>query len=181
MSSLALVFRSALLLIGLLLFELASPAHGQARLPEEAAQDTTRPSPARADTTLPLFSYGRALTYRDILRETRLLRRRPEPPPDTSAGVDPVLGIGGLVVDETLTPTGRLFYETFFQTWTPPPGAERSTVTIGEQPLPGNGTAIVIRAEGEILAQARLPRRQEEVETLARQAIAFVRQRLSGG
>ena len=175
------MLRPVLFLTGIVLLGLASPAQGQARLPEEAPPDNTRPSPARADTTLPLFPYGRALTYRDILRETRLLRRRPEPPPDTTGGIDPVLGIGGLVVDETLTPTGRLFYETFFQTWTPPPGAERSTVTIGEQPLPGNGTAIVIRAEGEILAQARLPRRQEEVETLARQAIAFVRQRLSGG
>ncbi|MEO0557645.1 MAG: CsgE family curli-type amyloid fiber assembly protein [Bacteroidota bacterium] len=159
----------------------SAPTEGQARLPGETPPDSTRASPVRPDTTRPPFPYGRSLTYWDILRETRLLRRRPEPPPDTTRSVDPTLGIGGLVVDETLTPTGRLFYETFFQSWTPPRGAERSTVTIGEQPLPGNGTAIVIRAEGEILAQARLPRRQEEVETLARQAINFVRQRLSGG
>lgn len=176
-------------LLALLVAVAASQASAQALLPEEAAPDSARadtvgtvgppaatPSPPRA-----VFPYGRSLTYREILTEARSLRRLPEPPLDSAAGVDPVLGVTGLIVDETVSPPGRLFYETFFLAWTPPPGAERVTVTVGEQPLPGNGTAVVIRTDGEIVVQTRLPRRAEEVEDLAGQAVAFVRRRLAGG
>ena len=125
------------------------------------------------------FRYGRSTTYADILAETAGLR--PAPRADTLRPADPFVGVQGLVVDETATPSGRLFYEAFFLLWTPPPGAERTTVTLGEQPLPGNGTAVVARADGEVLLQTRLPRRPEEVEDLARAAVQYVRQRLAGG
>lgn len=141
--------------------------------------DSTRvetPAPARG-----WFSYGRSLTFADILAETARLRPVETPPDAVSPSTDPFIGIQGLVVDETATPSGRLFYDAFFLLWTPPPGAERATITLGEQPLPGNGTAIVLRADGEVLLQTRLPRRPDEVEDLARQAVQFVRQRLSGG
>ncbi len=127
------------------------------------------------------FSYGRSITYPDILAENALLQLASRAEGDTLAAVDPFLGIQGLVVDETATPPGRLFYETFFLLWSPPAGAERTTITLGEQPLPGNGTAILVRADGELLLQTRLPRRPDEVEDLARQAVQFIRQRLVGG
>jgi hypothetical protein len=127
------------------------------------------------------FGYGRSITYPDIQAETSRLRYAPRAQGDTLRSVDPFIGIQGLVVDETATPPGRLFYETFFLLWSPPPGAERTTITLGEQPLPGNGTAILVRADGELLLQTRLPRRPDEVEDLARQAVQFVRQRLAGG
>lgn len=159
-------FRSACVV--LLVTVAASPAAGQ------DAPDSTGVSVAS------WFSYGRSITYADIAAETARLRLAPTPA-DTLRSVDPFIGIQGLVVDETATPPGRLFYETFFLLWTPPAGAERTTVTLGEQPLPGNGTAILIRADGEILLQTRLPRRPDEVEDLARQAVQYVRQRLAGG
>jgi hypothetical protein len=134
------------------------------------AQGADRAEPAR---------YGYARTYADILAETARLRPAPSAP-DSLGPAGPFVGISGLVVDETATPAGRLFYETFFLLWAPPRGAERTTVTLGERPLPGNGTAVVARADGEVLFQTRLPRRPDEVEDLARSAVRFVRQRLAG-
>lgn len=163
-----LAARLLVLLAGLSLTA-ASPAAGQ-ELPDST--DATGPGP---------FSYGRSVTYPDILAETIRLRLSPQAPSDTLRPADPFIGIQGLVVDETATPPGRLFYETFFLLWAPPPGAERTSVTLSEQPLLGNGTAIVVRADGEVLLQARLPRRPDEVEDLAGQAVQFVRQRLAGG
>lgn len=153
--------------VALLVCLLAAPA---------AAQNT---GPALADSVvMEPFVYGRSRTYSAILSETVELQLIAPAFVDTLASGDPSLGITGLVVDETLTPSGRLFYETFFLVWTPPPGAESVTIEIGERPLPGNGTAIVATAAGEVVLQARLPRRADEVEDLARQAVAFVQNRL---
>ncbi|MEM1115448.1 MAG: CsgE family curli-type amyloid fiber assembly protein [Bacteroidota bacterium] len=145
---------------------MAAPASGQ------GADSTRAPAP---------FLYGRAITYGEMLRERRMLRLPVGTDADSTDAVDPFLGIQGLVVDETATPPGRLFYEAFFLLWTPPPGAERVALTLGEQPLPGTGTAIVVRADGEIILQTRLPRRTDEVEALAAQAVQFVRRRIATG
>lgn len=123
--------------------------------------------------------FGRGVTYGEILREYRQLRPRPRPD-STVQSADPTLGIQGLVVDETATPAGRTFYETFFLVWSPPPSALRATVDISEQPLPGNSTAVLIRVDGELVFQARLPRRTDEITELAVQVAQFVASRLGG-
>ena len=128
----------------------------------------------------PATAFGRGLTYGEIAREYSQLRLRPRP--DSTAGsADPFLGIQGLVVDETATPSGRTFYDAFFLMWSPPASAARSTVELSEQPLPGNSTAILIRVDGELAFQARLPRRGDEIADLAVQAAQFVAARLGGG
>ncbi len=140
-------------------------------------------APARAQETPAAGSavlFGRGITYAEIQREFAQLRPRPRAD-STVRSADPTLGIQGLVVDETATPSGRTFYEAFFLVWTPPPSAERATVELGEQPLPGNSTAILIRVDGELVFQARLPRRADEVADLAVQAARFVASRLGGG
>lgn len=123
--------------------------------------------------------FGRGITYGEILHEYRQLRPRPRPD-STVQSADPTLGIRGLVVDETATPAGRTFYEAFFLVWAPPPSAIRATVDISEQPLPGNSTAVLIRVDGELAFQARLPRRTDEIAELAIQAAQFIASRLGG-
>lgn len=133
-----------------------------------------------ARAAVPAAPFGRSLTYADIAREYASLRLRPTPPDTTARSGDPFLGILGLVVDETATPSGRTFYDAFFLVWTPPPAIARSTIALSEQPLPGSSTALLIRVDGELAFQARLPRRQDEIEELAGQAAQFVASRLGG-
>lgn len=155
----------------LLLFITGPAVPGLAQTDSSAPPDTLALEP---------FRYGQSRFYSDILSESVELQLVAPLRVDTLASGDPMLGIRGLVVDETLTPSGRLFYETYFLRWEPPPGGEAVTIEIGERPLPGNGTAVVITADGEIVVQARLPRRSEEVEDLAAQAVSFVRGRIGG-
>src|SRR5688572_20477127 len=43
--------------------------------------------------------------------------------------------IDGIVVDETLTKTGRDFYDVFYSNWEAPPKVNNYSVTITERPL----------------------------------------------
>lgn len=148
-----------------------------------ALTPTARAQPADsvlAAARQPATAFGRGLTYAEITREYELLRLRPRPD-STAVSADPFLGIQGLVVDETATPSGRTFYDAFYLVWSPPASAAQSTVELSEQPLPGNSTAILIRVDGELAFQARLPRRGDEIVDLAVQAAQFIAERLRGG
>lgn len=160
----------------LLLFALGLVAAVTPRA-QESVPDSVRADSLRAEP----LPYGLGRTYGEIVTETIAIQLASPLRFDLYASGDPTLGIRGLVVDETLTPSGRLFYEAFFLLWTPPPGAEAATLEISERPLPGNGTAIVITADAEVIVQTRLPRRAEEVEDLAGQAVQYIRTRLGGG
>ena len=149
----------------LLAFALAVPATAQ-----------TAAAPPDSAGVLP---YGRALTYRAILAETRLLRAVA---PDTAvAPSDPVLGIGQLVVDETVSRTGSYFYDVFYRLWSPPADARFLSVVLSEQPLPGQGTLVSVRLDGELAFQGRLTPNEEAAETLARQAVVATLRRLPRG
>ena len=123
--------------------------------------------------------YGRAVTYRAILAETA--RLRPAPLDTTAANDDPSLGLGQLVVDETVSRTGGYFYDVFYRLWRPPADAQFVSVVLSEQPLPGQGTLVAVRLDGELVYQARLTPREEEAETLARQAVVATLRRLPRG
>lgn len=72
-----------------------------------------------------------------------------------------VLEIDGLIVDETLTKSGRDFYELFYSRWQPPPGAQNFTIIIKEQPSagPGIGTQVtVLINETKVVAIPLQPR-----------------------
>lgn len=141
------------------------------------AADSAVVAPPRPAAVLP---YGRATTYRAILAETRRLRLvRPDPVPVDSAGSP--LGLGRLVVDETVTRTGSYFYDVFYRLWQPPDNAQFVSVVLSEQPLPGQGTLVAVRLDGELVFQSRLTPNEEQAETLARQAVGATLRRLPRG
>jgi hypothetical protein len=136
---------------------------------------------ASTDTTLAVVPYGLATTYGAIQAERGQLRPLPPDPTDAERGGDPMLGIGQLVVDETVSRSGSYFYDVFYRLWSPPEDARFMSVVLSEQPLPGQGTLIAIRLDGELVFQARLSQREEEAEQLAHQAVVFVLRRLPRG
>ncbi len=143
--------------------------------PVGRAQDAPR------DTARATVPYGLATTYRALQAERRQLRLLPPDPNEAQQAGDPTLGIGQLVVDETVSRTGSYFYDVFYRLWSPPADARFMSVVLSEQPLPGQGTLIAIRLDGELVFQARLSPREEEAEELARQAVVFVLRRLPRG
>ncbi|MGB3541942.1 CsgE family curli-type amyloid fiber assembly protein [Rubrivirga sp.] len=148
-----------------LLFLLAGPLTAQ---PADSSEVRLQP-----------FPYGTSLTVQSILAEARALRPIPPAPPDsTSVTADPFAGIGRLVVDETISRTGSYFYDVFFQLWRPPDEARFVSVVLAEQPLPGQGTLVSVRLDGELVFQSRLPPREDEAEAVARQAVGATLRRL---
>lgn len=144
----------------------------------QSPEDSTAAPPPGASAQL--FPYGNSRTYRAIVNETLvLILRERQAEPDSLR--DPELGLGNLVVDETLTRTGGYFYDVFFRLWRPPPGTGFASVTVQETPLPGQGTLIAVQLSGELVFQARLPIREEEAEPIARQAVSVTLRRLPRG
>jgi curli production assembly/transport component CsgE len=92
----------------------------------------------------------------------------------------PRIEIGGLVVDETLTRAGRDFYDAFFQRWRWPEGAATATLTVHEQPMPGLGSRLSIRVDGEAVFETQLHPRADAAATVE-QAVHRVAQRLRPG
>ena len=135
---------------------------------------------ARADST-ESFAYGTVLTYRAMLAQSRELRLIPTDPTVRPDDSDPFMGIGRLVVDETLSRTGSYFYDVFYRLWQPPEGARFVSVILSEQPLPGQGTLVSVRLDGELVFQSRLSPREEDAEALAQQAVGFPLRRLPQG
>lgn len=135
----------------------------------------------QADTS-ETIAYGSALTLRAMLLESRSLRPvLQDPAIQQTENSDPFLGIGQLVVDETVTRTGSYFYDVFYRLWNPPPDARFVSVVLSEQPLTGQGTLISVRLDGELVFQSRLTPREDAAEELARQAIGFTLRRLPRG
>jgi hypothetical protein len=98
------------------------------------------------------------------------LERRP--------GVETSLELGGLVVDETMSPHGRLFYTAFFGVWQAPPVDGFYTVRIQEEPTPGRGTMVQVFVNDDITFRTRLqPQTEIDRQALraARRTYAYVR------
>jgi hypothetical protein len=115
-------------------------------------------------------SVGFPTTYADQLRLYRTLQRKP--------GADATLDLGGLVVDETLTPHGRIFYTDFFDVWESPPVEGFYTVRVQEQPTPGRGTLVEVFVNDDVTFRTRLhPQTQIDEQALqaARRTYAYVR------
>ena len=148
-------------------------AAAQSGLPGDSLQVTTGDSTG-------VFMYGRARTYRSMLNEMVGLQLY-EIEMTADSLRDPRLGIGRLVVDETLTRTGSYFYDVFYRLWQPPRDASFSSIVLSESPLPGQGTLVIVRLDGELIYQARLPPREEEAEAVARQAVLMALRRLPSG
>ncbi len=145
----------------------------------QAPADSSAAPPATAPPPTTFVPYGQARTYRAILTESARLRS--VPPSTETQATDAGLGIGQLVVDETISRTGAYFYDVFFRLWQPPADAQFVSVALAEQPLPGQGTLVSVRLDGELVFQARLTPREEEAETLAQQAVVATLRRLPRG
>ena len=77
-----------------------------------------------------------------------------------------------------MTKLGRDFYDAFYRMWRAPAGAFNFTVTIQEQPVPGNGTGVTVLVDDEITFQTRLQPREEMIEGAAQQAVGYAYRRL---
>ena len=109
-------------------------------------------------------------TYSDQLRLYRTLERRPE--------TDHRIELGGLVVDETITPQGRTFYSRFFGIWKSPPTSGFYTVKVVEKPTPGRGTLVQVLVNDDTTFQARLQPQTHFADLAlqaARRTYAYVR------
>ena len=168
----------------------APPVWAQTPAPAPPAADSVMADPVVVDSAAvgvaapprpsSVVPYGRATTYRALLAETQGLRLvRPDPVPVDSAGAP--IGLGRLVVDETVTRTGSYFYDVFYRLWQPPDNAQFVSVVLSEQPLPGQGTLVAVRLDGELVFQSRLTPSEEQAETLARQAVGATLRRLPRG
>ena len=127
----------------------------------------------------PALAFGQATTLRDIQREIGRLRLKPRAPAD-SAFTESQIGVIRLVVDETVSRSGALFYDLFYALWRPPAGAAFSTVVLSEQPLPGQGTLVSVRLDGEVVFQSRLQPREEVIEQTAELAVQTTLRRIVG-
>ncbi len=84
-----------------------------------------------------------------------------------------------LVVDETLTPMGRDFFQAFYTAWKAPEGAPTYAIRIGEQPTPGLSTRIVLYLNNERLLQFPLVKTSHDfIEEVAGQAVRYMQQQL---
>ena len=85
------------------------------------------------------------------------------------------LEIDGLVVDQTLTKSGRDFYELFYNQWQPPNGARNFTLLIQEQPSrgPGMGTQINIIINDYNVVSIPLQPRYAIIEKYAGRAVGI--------
>ena len=92
---------------------------------------------------------------------------------DISQAEELKLEIDGLVVDQTLTKTGRDFYELFYNQWQPPSGAKNYTLLIQEQPSrgPGMGTQINILINDHQVVAIPLQPRYAIIENYAGKAV----------
>jgi hypothetical protein len=119
-----------------------------------------------------------AIGITEQMRERQTLRPVATDPPAGYESDDPdatiqQLELDGMVVDETITRIGRDFYDAFFAVWSSPPHAINFTISIHEQPAPGLGTLIMIRANDEVVYQVRLQPQIEQIEAAALQGAGF--------
>jgi len=85
---------------------------------------------------------------------------------------DILSGISGLVIDETRSKIGRDFYTVFYQNWTPPENVSGFTITISEQPAPGLGTIISVKANDTETFKYRLQPRYDFIQQAAQYAVS---------
>ncbi|MBK3518353.1 CsgE family curli-type amyloid fiber assembly protein [Carboxylicivirga marina] len=90
----------------------------------------------------------------------------------------PTLEIDGIVMDETMSKSGREFYELFFSYWRKPVGYKNYFIKIKERPFRMNNTVIEVYLKEQLLYQQMMRRRYDEVEMMAKQAVGVVEQQI---
>jgi curli production assembly/transport component CsgE len=91
---------------------------------------------------------------------------------------EPVLEIDGVVMDETMSKSGREFYEIFFSNWRKPVAYKNYYIKIKERPFRMNNTVIEVYLKERLLYQQMMRRRYDEVEMMAKQAVSSVERQI---
>lgn len=124
---------------------------------QAAAQQTTLPS----DTThIDSTENKTSLFLQNLVKDI-----------EAEAADEPVdLEIDGLIVDETVTKSGRDFYQVFYSLWEPPPNASNFTIRISEKPARGIATVVMVDINDSRVIETPLQPRYDIIEAIARQA-----------
>jgi len=154
---------------GVLLFAAVPLSSADATISAAAPADTSVTTPDTAVVPSPSPPSVLPLTHDAQLRIANTL----EPRPATTAP----LALSGLVVDETVSPHGRIFYTEFYGVWQAPPIDGFYTVRVQEKPTPGRGTQVQVFVNDDITFQGRLQPQTDLAEQAlhaARRTYAYV-------
>ncbi|AHM62731.1 hypothetical protein D770_22420 [Flammeovirgaceae bacterium 311] len=84
------------------------------------------------------------------------------------------LEIDGLIIDKTITKTGRDFYDVFQRQWEAPAGARNFTILIEELPSPGNISIVSLSVNEDKLFEQPLQPRYDTIEEVATYMVGVV-------
>jgi len=133
----------------------------------------SRPVPASAGVQQRADTTGATSEQLGSSERQRLSQSRTPTPSPT-----PAVGLGGLIVDETMTPHGRTFYTAFYGVWQAPPVKGFYTIRVQEMPTAGRGTQVQVFVNDDVTFQGRLQRQTDIAEQAlqaARRTYAYVR------
>ena len=83
------------------------------------------------------------------------------------------VGLGGLVIDHTISALGRNFVYLFNQNWNPPSNIGSYTIVIEEKPMPTLGTLILMKINGNYVFKRFVQPRYDAIRVVAQSAAAF--------
>lgn len=94
----------------------------------------------------------------------------------STAEVEILNEIDGMVIDETRSKIGRDFYDVFYTYWQAPPQAKNFSIVVKEQPAPSLGTIISVNVNDTETFKTRLQPRYEMIEEAGKYAVrtAFI-------
>ncbi|MBR8535675.1 hypothetical protein KDU71_08910 [Carboxylicivirga sediminis] len=107
--------------------------------------------------------------YDKAVKEARSKQQIVEPP---------TLEIDGIIMDETMSKSGREFYEIFFANWSKPTGYSNYYLKIKEKPFQFNNTIIEVYLKEQLIYQQMMKRRYDEVEQMAKGAVVVAQQQI---
>jgi len=90
----------------------------------------------------------------------------------------PALEIDGIIMDETMSKSGREFYELFFANWVKPIGFSNYYIKIKERPFQFNNTLIEVYLKEQLIYQQMMKRRYDEVEQMAKSAVGVTQKQI---
>jgi curli production assembly/transport component CsgE len=86
----------------------------------------------------------------------------------------PASEIDGVIMDETLSKSGRDFYELFFANFIKPQGYKNYYIKIKERPFRMSTTLIEVYLKEQLMYQQILKRRFDEVEEMAKESVEVI-------
>lgn len=83
----------------------------------------------------------------------------------------PILEIDGIIIDESMSKSGREFYELFFKNWVKPKELHNYYLKVKERPFRMNITLIEVYFKDNLVYQAVLQRRYDDIVEMVKVAI----------